>query len=280
MRAYESDMILERILKLLAANPQTEIDLAHAALLLARDEYTDLVPEVYLERIDTYARSLSPRLRGSLEERTIELCQLLFVEEGFQGNSEDYYDPRNSYFNEVLDRKLGLPITLSILAMAVGNRAGLTVRGVALPGHFIAKACEGDEEILFDPFNSGQLLTHEACAMLVEGVTGMSIQLTPELLAAAPCGLILVRMLTNLKGIYLRESDFGRAVTVQRRLVQLLPNEPIQRRDLGLCLIHADRPGSAIQHLQAYLQAHPLAEDAESIRELIKLSLAKVAWMN
>lgn len=273
-------MDIDQTLIRLGADPTARVDLALLALHLARDEYPDLDILAYLAQIETYADVLAPRLSGTLEEKTLELCHFLFEEEGFCGNSEDYYDPQNTYLNDVLDRKLGLPITLSLLAMAVGYRAGLCVQGVGLPGHFIAKVCEGEEQILFDPFNSGQILTPAACSQLVEGVTGVPFDLTPLSLLPASPGLMVVRMLTNLKGVYLREPDFPRAARVIKRLIQLLPGEVLQRRDLGVCLIHADRPGAAIRHLQAYLAATPCAEDAETIQEMIKLSLAKVARLN
>jgi len=273
-------MELNHTLHLLGANPLTRVDVAVLSLELAKDEYPDLDTQSYIDQIDAYADTLAPRLNGSLEDRTIELCQLLFEEEGFQGNCDDYYNPKNTYFNEVLDRKLGLPITLSILAIAVGNRAGLSIQGVGLPGHFIAKASEGDEHVLFDPFNGGQILSVSACSQLVEGVTGIPLEMTPSILASTSPGMIAVRMLTNLKGVYMRKPDFARAARVIKRLVQLLPCEVMQRRDLGVCLIHDDKPGSAIRHLQAYLAANPDADDAETIQELIKLSLAKIARLN
>jgi regulator of sirC expression with transglutaminase-like and TPR domain len=273
-------MELDQTLHLLGANPSARVDVALLALQLAKDEYPDLDVLRYLDQIDAYADTLAPRLAGSLEDRTIELCQLLFEEEGFSGNSEDYYDPQNTYLNDVLDRKLGLPISLSLLAMAVGQRSGLCIHGVGLPGHFIAKACEDNEVVLFDPFNGGQILSMRSCAILVEGVTGIPFEMTPMVLAAASPGMIAVRMLTNLKGVYMREPNFPKAARVIKRLVQLLPGEALQRRDLGVCLIHADRPGAAIRHLQAYLAANPCADDAETIQEMIKLSLAKVAHLN
>jgi regulator of sirC expression with transglutaminase-like and TPR domain len=146
-------MKLSSVLGLLAEDPDYPVDLARVALLIAHDAYPRMNPRAYLRRIDRLSATVRPRLRGSLEARTSALAGFLFDECGFSGNSEHYYDPRNSYLNKVLDRQVGLPITLSLLAIAVGERAGLPVVGVALPGHFVAKAVgpTGDE-VLFDPF--------------------------------------------------------------------------------------------------------------------------------
>jgi regulator of sirC expression with transglutaminase-like and TPR domain len=199
---------------------------------------------------------------------------------GFRGNTKDYYDARNSYLNEVLDRRTGLPITLSAVAMAVGNRAGLEVFGVGLPGHFIAKAVAGGREILFDPFHGGRRLTPEDCEFLVEKLSGLTVKATPQLLEAASLGQIVLRMLTNLKGLYLRDGDFSRAVRVIERLRQLAPDDPLQQRDLGVSLIHAGQPGRAIDHLQAYLRATPQAGDRETVGQMIDQAKAAVARWN
>src|SRR5439155_3579704 len=135
------------------------VDLAEVALLLARDEYPELDVEAYLGELTALAREARTRLRGGLEARTRGLCRYLFHDLGFRGNARDYYDPRNSYFNEVLDRRTGIPISLSAVALAVGDRAGLTLAGVGLPGHFVVKAVDADGEVLFDPFHGGRVLT-------------------------------------------------------------------------------------------------------------------------
>jgi regulator of sirC expression with transglutaminase-like and TPR domain len=152
-------MDLPAALAALAADPHADCDLADLALHLARDEYPDLDVPVYLSRLDDLADRLRPRLTGRLAADAVALVQLLFEEEGFAGNAADYYDPRNSYLNDVLDRRTGLPITLSVVAMEVGTRAGLVVEGVGLPGHFVAKAVgEDGAAVQFDPFHGGRFL--------------------------------------------------------------------------------------------------------------------------
>jgi regulator of sirC expression with transglutaminase-like and TPR domain len=273
-------MTLDYLLSLLAREPGAEVDLAEIALLLAREEYPEIDVEDTLAELDAMAHDVRPQLQGALATRVAVLGRYLFHELGFHGNTADYYDPRNSYFNEVLERRTGLPITLSLVVMAVAQRAGLNVQGVALPGHFIVKAVEDSEEVLFDPFHEGRVLSPAECETLVEQVTGRRFEATTESLIAALPRVILVRMLTNLKGQYLKTSDFGRAVRIIRRLQQLLPGDVHQRRDLGVALTHAGEPGKALAHLEAYLQAHPNAADAKTVREMLHKARADVARWN
>jgi len=217
--------MLDGLLHQLAQDPAADVDVAEVALLLAVDEYPDLDVAAYLARLDDLAEQAGPRLVGSLEQAIAGLAEFLFEEEGFEGNTTDYYDPRNSYLNDVIDRKLGIPITLSVIAMSVGRRAGLDVVGIGLPGHFIAKAIHADEEVLFDPFHGGQILTPAACEQLIQAVTGRPFAATPELLAATPPGLIVLRMLNNLRSIYADREDFARTARVLSRQRQLAPDE-------------------------------------------------------
>ena len=273
-------MNLDHALNLLAREPAAPLDLAEVALALAREEYPDLDVEASLGELAALAHDVRPRLRGDLAGRVRALARFLFHELGFRGNTQTYYDPRNSYFNMVLERRTGIPLTLSLVAMAVGTRAGLAVAGVALPGHFVAKAADGAREVLFDPFHAGRLLTPADCERLVREVTGEPFTATPEALAAAPGLVIVVRLLTNLKGIYLRERDFGRAVRVIGRLRQLLPADPLQQRDLGATLLHDGQPGQALEHLEAYLKALPQAEDHDTVSQLLRKARAEVARWN
>ncbi|WP_439628540.1 SirB1 family protein [Gemmata sp.] len=274
-------MKLSDALTALAENPNHPVDLARVALLIARDAYSQMSPRAYLRRIDRLAAELRPRLTGSLTARTAELCTFLFDESGFAGNSAHYYDPRNSYLNKVLDRHVGLPITLSLLAVAVGTRAGLNVVGVALPGHFVAKAVDDSgREVIFDPFNGGQFLDTDACEAVVSAITGQQFEATPEALAATPPGAFVLRMLNNLKTAYIADRSHLRAARVARRLTQLLPHDPDQRRDLGLLLVQADRCGAAVNHLRHYLAAAPDADDAPEVRKLLSRALSDVAKWN
>ena len=227
------------------------------------------------------AERLVPRLTGRLAADALELTHLLFTDEAFAGNHADYYDPKNSYLNDVLDRKVGLPITLSLVAAAVGTRAGLTVEGVGLPGHFVAKVVgEDGAAVFFDPFHSGRFLDTAACERLVEEATGRPFEFTPEATVAAPNAAVAVRLLTNLKSVYLKTADFVRAARTTARLVSILPSDADQRRDLGVCLIHANQPGRAIPHLRAYIRSMPPPSDVETVGEFLSQALREVARWN
>jgi regulator of sirC expression with transglutaminase-like and TPR domain len=274
-------MNLERTLADLASDPFLGVDLAELNLHLAADVYPALDISAFLGRLDALADALAPRLTtDDLEAKTAELTHYLFEECGFAGNADEYYDPRNSYLNEVLDRRLGIPLSLSLLAIAVGERCGLTVVGVGLPGHFVAKTLEGDDEVLFDPFHGGQVLDYPACEQLVTAVTGRPFHAHDDSVAATPPGLICQRMLNNLKAVYLKAGDFAHAAAVIRRLTQLVPDDPTQRRDLGVTLVKAGQPGQALPHLQAYLTAEPAADDTDTVRTFWKEARKQIAAWN
>jgi regulator of sirC expression with transglutaminase-like and TPR domain len=279
-QGYNRAMDLDSALSQLALDPDAPLDLAEVSLHLAQDEYPDLDVEAYLSQLAGMAHEARPYLRGSLDARVTGLCRYLFHDLGFRGNTQSYYEPRNSYLNEVLDRRTGLPILLSTVAMAVGERAGLTVVGVGLPGHFVAKVVENGNEVLFDPFHGGRRLSPEQCEALVYQITGTTFRANRESLAAVPLALILVRMLNNLKGTYLRDEEFDRAARVIRRLRRLRPDDPLQERDLGATLLRAGKPGQAVDHLNAYLQELPHASDAETVRGLLNQALSEVAKWN
>jgi regulator of sirC expression with transglutaminase-like and TPR domain len=277
---YNTTMNLDETLPLLARDPAAPLDLAEVALALACGEYPGLDVDAYLSELAGMAHEVRHRLRGGPEARVTALCRYLFHDMGFRGNTKEYYDARNSYLNEVIDRRTGLPIALSAVAMAVGGRAGLEVAGVGLPGHFIAKATVGGRAVLFDPFHGGRQLTPDDCEILVHQAAGLTVKATSRLLEAASLGQIVLRMLTNLKGVYLREGDFARAVRVIERLRQLAPDDPMQLRDLGASLIRAGEPGRAIGPLKAYLRASPSAGDREQVGQLIVQAKAEVAQWN
>src|SRR6266542_87051 len=263
-------MKLDDALARLAHDPAAPLDVAELGLHLARDEYPDLDVEAYLSELDGMAHEARRYLRGDLTARVTGLCRYLFHEMGFHGNAREYYDARNSYLNDVLDRRTGIPISLSAVTIAVGARAGLLIHGVGLPGHFVVKAVEGSREELFDPFHGGRRLSRSDCERLVEQVTGQSFRATPATLVALPLGPMVARMLNNLKAVYLQSADFARAVRVMERLLQLHPADAVQRRDLGASLLHAGRPGKAIDQLNAYLAAVPKAPDVEDVLNLLR----------
>jgi regulator of sirC expression with transglutaminase-like and TPR domain len=273
-------MDVNAALNLLSHQPDAPLDIAELALHLARDEYPGVDVEAYLAEIEGMAREASRYMRGPLAARVHGLCRYLFHDLGFRGNKKDYYDPLNSYFNQVLERRTGIPITLSVLVMAVGARAGLPLAGVGLPGHFIVKANEDGTQVLFDPFHGGRVLTATDCENLVRQVTGRDLVVTDEQLGALPLGLLVMRMLNNLRQIYLKRADMPRAIRVLERLRQIAPQDAELQRDLGVCLVHAGKPGRAIDLLGSYLQAAPEAQDAETVREVLDKAKAAVAEWN
>jgi len=273
-------MDLDVILPELARDPAADCDVAELAFTLARDEYPDLDVEAYLSELDGMAHEARRFLGGALEARVAGLCRYLFHEMGFRGNTQHYYDPRNSYLNQVLDLRTGIPITLSVVAMAVGRRAGLEVAGVGLPGHFVAKAEANGQVLLFDPFHGGRRIDRDQCAVMVEQVTGQTLPDHVDIALAAPVGLIAQRMLTNLKQIYLKAEDFERAMRVIGRLRQLAPEDLGLRRDLGACLLWAGQPGKAIDHLGAYLAADGDLADADHVKKLLQQAQGLVARWN
>jgi regulator of sirC expression with transglutaminase-like and TPR domain len=273
-------MDLDAALDRLASDPSAPLDAAELALLVARDEYPDLDLAAYAVQLDDLARQARPRMRGDLEARVAGLSQFLFDELRFRGNVQHYYEPDNSYLNRVLDRRLGIPITLSVVTMAVGTRAGLEVHGLGLPGHFIVKAVEGDQEVLFDPFHGGQVLTPCDCELLVQQVTGQPFALTAKDLQPIPTGLLVRRILNNLKGVYLRLGDFARAGRTIARIRLLDRNDPTEQRDLGVCLLQTGQPGRAIDLLAGYLAAAPGGPDAEQVERLLRRARVEVARWN
>jgi regulator of sirC expression with transglutaminase-like and TPR domain len=273
-------MNLDAALALLSEDMAAPLDVAELALCLARDEYPDLDVEAYLGEIDAMAHEARAYVRGPLPARVNGLCRYLFHELGFHGNTREYYDPANSYFHLVLERRTGIPISLSAVAMAIGARVGLDIAGVGLPGHFVVKAIDNSEEILFDPFHGGRFLTAVDCENLVRQVTGQDFLASADTLQALPLGFMVLRMLNNLKGIYLKGKDFPRAIRIMERMVQLQPDDPSQRRDLGTSLLHAGQPGKAIDHLADYLAAFPKADDADVVRLLLKEARGYIAGLN
>jgi regulator of sirC expression with transglutaminase-like and TPR domain len=277
-------MDLDAALDRLAADPSASMDVAEISLLLARDEYRDLDVRADLNRLGDLACQARPFLARNapcdLERRVAGLSQFLFDELRFRGHVQDYYDADNSYLNRVLDRRLGLPITLSIVTMAVAARADLTVHGIGLPGHFVVKAVDGGQEVLFDPFHGGQVLSPCDCEQLVQQVTGRSFAATPNNLQPLPLGLLARRLLTNLKSVYIRQGDFIRAIRTIGRIRQLAPNDVMERRDLGICYVHAGQPGRAIDLLSDYLEETPDGPDAAKVGQMLKKAEVEVARWN
>jgi regulator of sirC expression with transglutaminase-like and TPR domain len=252
----------------LLQGPDRAIDLARAALAVARIEHPALDETRELARLDALgARVGAGRDAGATLER---LRRFLFEEEGFRGNDGEYYDPRNSCLNDVLDRKLGIPITLSVLTMEVGRRVGLEIVGVGLPGHFIVSAAVSGKPVLLDPFHGGTLLTPATAAEVAARAVGRPVKL--EDAHWTPCSRrqIVVRMLRNLKTIYAKQKHWDRALGVVERLLLIDPDSPTHLRDHGTVLVKAGRLWDGAAQWEAYLNRYPSAQDAESFRHELR----------
>jgi regulator of sirC expression with transglutaminase-like and TPR domain len=209
----------------LANRADEDIDLAAAALLIAESEYPDLDVAHYLGMLDAMAETVRRRC-PSPERILAELSHYLFEELGFRGNDDDYYDPRNSYLNEVLDRRVGIPITLSLVLLEVGTRLGLELHGVSFPGHFLVRvggAAASDQVI--DPYHRGVALEKRELEDRLKQALGDGAELEPQHLQVASKKQVLTRMLNNLRGIYQRKGDSARELVMVEKLTILNPKD-------------------------------------------------------
>jgi regulator of sirC expression with transglutaminase-like and TPR domain len=196
------------------------------------------------------------------------LSGFLSDEVGLRGNAEDYYDPRNSYLNEVLDRRLGIPITLALIYIEVGRRAGVPLDGVGFPGHFLLRHSLHTQLVL-DPFDRGRLLTMDDCKEMLERLSNGSLAFDPRLLRPSTPRQILVRILNNLRGVYLHRGEQLRVIGVLDRVLLLDPDDVGARRDRGLLSLRWGDPVRGIEDLERYLALEPEAPDHEAIENVI-----------
>ena len=264
----------------LVASPEPAIDLARGALLIAQIEHPGLDPTPTLARLDVLARRSEAAALADPRQRLERLRRFLFEEEGFRGNAEDYYDPRNSCLNDVLDRKLGIPITLSILAMELGRRLALSIHGVGLPGHFVVRAEIDGEGILLDPFNAGAVLGLDGAADVAARAVGRPLELRDEHLDALSKKSILTRMLLNLQAIYVRTEAWTKAVAVLDRLLLLDPRSSTYLRNRGGVLVKLGRLAEAAREWEQYLERHAGAEDAPDVRRELRRVRQALATLN
>jgi regulator of sirC expression with transglutaminase-like and TPR domain len=257
----------------LMSKDEAAIWLDEAALAIAQGEYTQLDPSLYLRRLDEMAEQLRPRL--SAEEAPARLVAdvnaYLFGEQAFHGNGLDYYDPRNSYLSDVLDRRTGIPITLSLVYMELGRRVRLPIEGVGLPGHFVVRFSSGAEPVLVDPFNEGQVLSVEDCAKRVRLLYGTGVHFSPELLRPASKREIITRMLGNLKGSYLRRGDYARALRAVEWCLLADPTHSEDFREKGLLRAHLGDLRGAASDLERYLESAPEGALVDQTREQLRL---------
>lgn len=241
--------------------------LAPAALAIARIEYPALEAQPYLDLLDEMGRRAAERLGGSpptTSDTIGSFNEYLYDEERFTGNRETYDDPRNSYLNEVLDRRTGIPISLAAVYLEVARRAGLDVTGVNFPGHFLLRAAPqglGADELIIDPFHGGALLSEYDCRQLLRSHVGDEAAFDGSLLAPATRTEIVVRMLVNLKRLYVRMRSFPQARFVSTLLLTANPSAIDELRDRGLLAYHLEDFSSALRDLEEYLRLSPHAGD-------------------
>jgi regulator of sirC expression with transglutaminase-like and TPR domain len=259
------------------------IDLPRAALSFAREiAYPDLEILLYVQMLDQladWARSATASARTPAA-KVDALGEFLFRKFGFRGNSTEYDDPRNSYLNEVLDRRLGIPISLSVVYQSVARGVGLDAQGVGLPGHFIVRVETPQESIYLDPFHLGARLTISDCASLVQASTGYEGEFRMEWLEPSPPGEILARMLNNLRNVYVQQGDWTLALAVLERLLQAQPDHPQHLLDMGLIHHQYGSLRKAVDYYERYLTLAPEAPEAQEVQRNLEATARRLAQLN
>jgi regulator of sirC expression with transglutaminase-like and TPR domain len=272
-------------------------DLARACLLIAQDAYPDLDVERYMREMETLALRLRARVKGidaagaresAAEERVVALNEFLFEELGYWGNVDDYYDPRNSYLNEVIERKTGIPITLSILYLEFGRRIGLPLEGISFPGHFLVRLQLRSSVLILDPFVGGARqsekdLRERLQRVIPEGAApGVPVAELPmdQFLEPATTRQILARVLRNLKGIYRETDQPERLLEVLNRMLVVSPDAAAELRDRGFVYQRLECWRPALKDLTDYLDRDPEAADVHEVRSALVDLSARCARLN
>ncbi len=258
------------------------VDLVRINLEIARDADPDLNPDACLAAIDAIADRVRLRCPSDASAAQVigQINWALFVEDEFRGNTEDYFDPRNSYIHEVVARRLGIPISLAILYSAIAERLGLRLDGVNTPLHFLLRVTDEEPALFVDPFHSGTLLDRSGCEQLLSELSGQQVRLSFEHFTPCQLSTVVARMLRNLKRIYLERREFTQALPIVRRLAALNRRDLAEQRDWGLTAIHSNRPGEAIDPLGRYVAEAPAGEDVEQVRTILQQAQAEVANWN
>ena len=272
----ESKLAHER-LKRIAKREESELPLAESALVIAACRDPEVDVDYYLGRIDQIVAEIRGNLPRSRDfvASVRALTRYLSEDEGFRGNTGNYADPRNSFLSEVLDRKVGIPITLSVLYIEIGARLGLDVRGLSFPGHFLVRFGTGDDIIVLDPFFGGVSLSgaelFQRMRRFASGDDEARVMLV-HVLRGAPKAEILARILRNLREIYFNRGDLADALIAADQSVMLTPGEPHAIRCRADLYFQLEVGHSAAADYRRYLQLLPDAPDAEDVRgRLIEL---------
>ncbi len=255
-------------------------NLAEASLMLAQDIYPEIDIPGYLGRLDEIAAAIRKRLAGDAfaEQKVLALNYYLFNEMRFSGNIDDYYDPRNCYLNEVMERRTGIPVTLSILYVEVGKRLGLNLKGVSFPGHFLVKLAVRRGQLVLDPFIGGETQSEadlrQRLAQVLPAERAEQARLDRYLEPATP-RQIVARILRNLKGAYMQSGKLEQALAVMHRMLLVMPESAEELRDRGLVYQRLECFRPALSDLQNYLRRWPQAPDASDIHgKIVELKQA------
>lgn len=266
-----------------AALPEDSMNPALGALLIAAEEYPELDVAGYFARFDTLAAGAGAAVasHSAPVARAAALAEFLFRRQRFRGNRENYYDPRNSYLNDVLDRRLGIPITLSLVFMETGRRLGLEIGGVGLPGHFVCRVESADgHAVFFDCFNGGRILTGEGCARMVHETCGPGTAVFAEQFLPVSPRLLLLRMLGNLKAIARHRLDTKRLLRLLDRSIALDPSAIPDLRERAQLHFDAGRLNAAMVDLATCLAAMPDQGDRDEIAQLLDYISARLRQFN
>lgn len=254
------------------SQPSHQVDLLKSALYIALHEYPHLNIDDYLSRFDRLAFNIKKRL--PIDRYPMKVVQVinnyLFKELQFTGNSRNYYDPKNSFINDVLDQRTGIPITLSVVYLEIAKRLNFPMVGIGLPGHFIIRPDFEDVGIYIDSFNEGEILFEQDCEKRLSQVHQHPIKLQPEFLQPINSLQILVRILTNLKYIYLNNLDYYKALGTVEWILMIIPDNLREIRDRGLMNYQLEEWGQAKYDLEYYLSLIPQGDDADIIRQLLE----------
>lgn len=271
----------ERLRQIFSA-PEQQIDLGRASLALARLEHPDLDEESYVGRLNEFAEQLRPKLPGSLASKDVveAVSRHLFEELGFCGNEGDYYDLRNSFLNDVIDRRTGIPITLSIIYLEVARHLELPYFGIGLPGHFLVKYDDGRQRVFVDPFNGGRTLKRSQCQKWLREILGRRVVLREHDFAAVDKAYIIRRMLNNLRDIYLNSRRYRKGLEVIEMLLVLSPGATEEIKQRAWLHYELGQHKQARAELESYLATQPEAEDVEDVKKWIMALRRTQAQLN
>lgn len=253
----------------IVGSPDEDIDLGRAALLIAATEYPRLNLDRELFKLDGIAEGVAGRMDDDTPLYQLNtLSEYLFDELKFAGNHTNYHDPRNSFLNDVIERRLGIPITLSLLYLEVGKRLGVPLLGIGMPGHFIVR--HRDEfDVFVDPFHGGILLSEDECAERLKQVTQGSLVWEPEFLEPVSSREFIARMLRNLKVVYLQRRNYERVLATIDRVIALQPEAAVEFRDRGVVNYRLGNYEDALEDLGAYVASGEGVSDGATVMRLI-----------